>query len=537
MAVGSLQAMVCEASLGRESKVAVRGEGGELSYGQLVEGARGIAASLREAGIGRGDRVGVWMEKTTACVQALLGILLSGAAYVPLDPRAPWRRSRAIAEDCQLAALFVDAPRLPALAELLPGLPLRFLVVQSPNGPGDEAGGTRWRSFAQCLAQNAPLEAEPEIGPDDVAYILYTSGSTGTPKGVVHTHGSGLSFVRWVQERFAVHDGDVFSSHAPFHFDLSISDLWAALGCGAEVRLFDSTEAMLAPHLVRSLDAEGITVWYSVPSILVSMLDAGGLGLRRPSRLRTLFFAGEVFPTPQLRRLRDALPGVRLFNLFGPTETNVCTYWEVPERLEADTPIPIGGGCENLETFVVDDRGAVVAAPGAEGTLWVRGGNLMRGYWGDETRTATMLQPDPRGVSGLACCTGDVVRLRPDGHYDFKGRRDHMIKTRGYRVELGEIEAALASHPAVREAVAVPLPHPAYGNRIVASVVGRPGEAVDPFALQAFCKERLPGYMVPERLEVRDELPRTSTGKADRSALRESWSRTEQELQREGEGR
>ena len=176
-----------------------------------------------------------------------------------------------------------------------------------------------------------------------------------------------------------------------------------------------------------------------------------------------------------------------------------------------------------METFALDDTGAEVRAPGSVGTLWARGGNLMRGYWNDPERTARTLQPDPRGRPGLAYNTGDLVRLRPDGDYDFLGRRDHMVKTRGYRVELGEVEAGLAAHPAVLEAVVVPLPDPALGHRLNASVVLRSGASADAAALRAHLAERLPGYMVPDVIDVRGELPRTSTGKIDRGTLRTQW--------------
>ena len=158
-----------------------------------------------------------------------------------------------------------------------------------------------------------------------------------------------------------------------------------------------------------------------------------------------------------------------------------------------------------------------------EGTLWARGGNLMQGYWNDRERTATSLQPDPRGRLGLAYCTGDRVKLLASGDYQFLGRRDHMIKTRGYRVELGEIESALTAHPDVLEAVVVPLPDPQLGNRLVASIVPRTGRQPSPGELRGFCTERLPLYMVPEQLEVLITFPRTSTGKADRQALTRSW--------------
>jgi amino acid adenylation domain-containing protein len=522
------------AELAGPEKIAVRaGERGEqsLTYGRLIEGAHSIAGTLRQAGIGRGNRVGVWMEKSPATVQAILGILYAGAAYVPLDPRSPWRRCRIIAMDCGMSGLIVDAPALPSLPDLLDGWNPRLVLVDA----GIEEARRALAPHATRVSVGTLAEAAVSVpdrkavrpSPEDLAYLFYTSGSTGAPKGVVHTHSSGAAFTRWVLERFAIHGNDIFSSHAPFHFDLSISDLYAALGAGATVHLIGTTEAMLAAYLVRKVPEWGITVWYSVPSILVAMLDQGGLERTGFGRVRILFFAGEVFPTPQLRRLRRALPGVDLYNLFGPTETNVCTYYEVPPDISdnATAPIPIGRACEHLKTFVLDDDGREVNEE--EGTLWVCGDNLMQGYWNDHERTAVSFRPDPHGRPGLAYCTGDRVRLLASGDYQFLGRSDHMIKTRGYRVELGEIESTLTAHPDVLEAVAVPLPDPQCGNRLVASIVPRTGRQPSPGELRGFCTERLPIYMVPERIEVRNAFPRTSTGKADRQALARDWTTKE----------
>jgi amino acid adenylation domain-containing protein len=514
-------------------KAAVRsGENGEhsLDYDALLGGARSIAATLCESGVGRGDRVGIWMEKSPASVQTILGVLMAGAAYVPLDPRSPWRRCASIARNCEMRALVADGGHLKLLPELLAGWAPRLVVADADPEQASqaiEASGSQGclvTTLDSALsAPSGPVLRRPR--PDDLAYILYTSGSTGTPKGVAHTHGSGAAFTRWVLSRFGIVSDDVFSSHAPFHFDLSISDLYASLGAGATLHLIGTLEAMLANHLVRRVPAWGITVWYSVPSILVSMLDSGGLEAAGFGHVRLLFFAGEVFPTAQLRRLRRALPKVGLFNLFGPTETNVCTYYEVPSDIpETWThPIPIGRACEHMETFVLDDEGHEVGV-GAEGTLWAKGGNLMQGYWADPERTATSLRPDPRGRPGLAYCTGDRVRLQADGDYEFRGRRDHMIKTRGFRVELGEIESTLAGHPEVLEAVAIPLADPHVGHRIVATVVPRGGLRPEPASLRAFCARQLPSYMVPEKIEVMQVFPRTSTGKADRQALARRWT-------------
>ncbi|MDQ3263495.1 MAG: amino acid adenylation domain-containing protein [Myxococcota bacterium] len=511
------------------NKPAVLGTDAQLSYGELFAGARGIAAALAEAGIGRGSRVGLWMDKTPAAVQALLGVLYSGAAYVPLDPRSPWPRTRTIALDCQLAGMVVDSAKFGLLPEFLDGQSPRLVLLSGDPAelPATLPETLRFEALAEATARPALKLPSPEAG--ELAYILYTSGSTGVPKGVVHTHASGVAFVDWVRDTFGTGPEDVFSSHAPFHFDLSISDLFAALASGASVRLLSATEGMLPAYLARMIEPWGITVWYSVPSVLVAMLEAG-LEKAPPRGLKILFFAGEVFATAQLRRLRKALPQTRLYNLFGPTETNVCTYYQVPEQIpeEQTAPIPIGKGCEHMETFVLDDEGREQRQVGEQGTLWARGGNLMQGYWNDAERTARTLFQDPRRREGVACCTGDQVRLLPDGNYEFLGRRDHMVKTRGYRVELGEIEASLAAHPSVLEGVAVPLPDPKLGNRLVASVVLRKGEQLDVNTLRNHCAARLPGYMVPEVFELRGELPRTSTGKVDRGMLRVEWQGREE---------
>ena len=516
------------ASLAPASKTAIWNADSSCTYGELISRAEGIAAALHEAGVGRGDRVGIWMDKTPNCVQAILGTMAAGAAYVPLDPRAPWRRCRTIAEDCGFAAVIADQPRLASLLSFLEGLSTRKVIMDAPEEAIRAAQlptGISVEAFAAAAARGPAQCAEPV--PHDLAYILYTSGSTGTPKGVIHTHASGLAFTNWVQERFAITPDDIFSSHAPFHFDLSISDLYASLGSGASLRLISSLEGMLAAHLVKLITESKITVWYSVPSILVSMLNGGDIEKQGLPTLRILFFAGEVFPTPQLRRLRRALPKVGLFNLFGPTETNVCTYYEVPPEIPEDrtAPISIGRACEHMETFVLNEAGDVVGE-GVEGVLWAKGGNLMSGYWNDPKRTAATLVNDPRkeaGGQGLAYSTGDYVKLQPDGNYEFLGRRDHMVKSRGFRIELGEIESVLSGHPEILEAIAVPIPDPEVGNRIVASVVARAGQSPDTNQLRAYCSRFLPTYMVPEQIEVRESMALTSTGKTDRQLLLREW--------------
>ncbi|MCA9730211.1 MAG: AMP-binding protein, partial [Candidatus Eisenbacteria bacterium] len=341
---------------------------------------------------------------------------------------------------------------------------------------------------------------------------------TGRPKGVVLSHRAAIAFTDWAVRTFSLGAEDRLSNHAPFHFDLSTFDLYGAFAVGASVRLIKPLEAMLAPWLARMIREEGITIWYSVPSVLAAMAQSTPeLARAVGPQLRWMLFAGEVFPTPQLRALRDAVPQVRLGNLFGPTETNVCTWYEVCELPEGDAPIPIGKVCDHLTGSIRGEDGREVA-PGAVGLLWIAGGNLLSGYWGDAdlTRQRMARGSDDR----LFYNTGDLVRRSADGTLIFQGRRDHLVKVRGYRVELGEVEAAVHALPEVAEAVVVAVEDAQHGHRLdLHAVLKAPSPDADR-ELRVGLADRLPAYMIPARIWIRGDLPRTSSGKVDRNRLR-----------------
>jgi clorobiocin biosynthesis protein CloN4 len=257
--------------------------------------------------------------------------------------------------------------------------------------------------------------------------------------------------------------------------------------------------------LVEFVRDERITVWYSVPSALIMMLDAG-LPALHGGPLRAVLFAGEPFPLLPLRRLRRGLPAARLLNLYGPTETNVCTYHEVDELADdRATPVPIGRACSGDEVWAVKADGTH-AGPGEEGELMVAGPTVMLGYWG---------QP-PQGDRPYA--TGDIVRALAGGCYEYIGRRDHMVKVRGHRIELGDVEAAIGQHPGV-QACAVVVHGSGLQARLVAFVVPAPGAAPTLLELKRHCAERLPRYMIVDLVETVEALPRTRNGKIDRLAL------------------
>jgi L-proline---[L-prolyl-carrier protein] ligase len=500
-------------------EVAVVDGARSTTYSELERRANQLGHLLLDLGVECGDRVGIYLEKSIESLLAIYGTLKAGAVYVPLDLDAPPARLGYIAKDCEIRHLLTGSEKASRWSELVAaGAPIETIVVlNSPRGARDGTAPARLLGVQE-------LEARPESSPpsatssDDLAYLLYTSGSTGTPKGVMLSHLNALAFVEWAVARFDVQMDDRLSSHAPLHFDLSILDLFAAARAGAAVVLVPPGASVFPIELVRFIERTKISVWYSVPSVLGMIALRGGISGGDLAHLRAVLFAGEVFPTKHLRRLMALLPKARFYNLYGPTETNVCTYYEVPPLPEDKIdPIPIGTPITDVDVFAVKDDGDV-ASPGEVGELHVRGPTVMRGYWANPKLTAEVLVSDQAGGTGERVYkTGDLVCEDDDGNYLFLGRRDSQIKSRGYRIELGEIETTLLAHPAVVECAVTAIADEVFTNRIKAFVVVK--EEVGEAELVRFSSERIPHYMLPDSFELVDALPKTSTGKIDRQRL------------------
>lgn len=491
--------------------------GAAITYAGLGRLTDRLRDRLRALGVAPGDRVGIYLRKSIDAVAAIYGILKTGAAYVPVDPLAPVARNAFILNDCSVKAVIVGAsfegalrteldwlgaaPRILALATAGSGMALPAAL--------DEAD----------RASTAPATANGAPAPDSLAYILYTSGSTGNPKGVMLSHRNAMSYVAWCTEVFRPTHDDRLSNHAPLHFDLSILDLFLAVRHAAALIPIGEEIGKDPARLARLISEKRITIWYSAPSILTLLTQYGGLDRHAVPSLRIVLFAGEVFPVKHLRAIKELWPAPRFFNLYGPTETNVCTYFEVPAQIPAErtAPYPIGAACSHFRTRVVGDDGRE-APRGSEGELWAAGDGVMQGYWNlpDESARAFVVGAD--GVRWYR--TGDIVVEDDTGNYLFVGRRDRMVKRRGYRVELGEIEAALYKHPDVEEAAVIALPDSESGVRIRAFLTCRGGKRPSMIELKRFSAENLPLYMVPDVLTVTDSLPKTSTGKTDYQKLK-----------------
>ena len=511
-----LQRLLTEAAMGQPQRPAVASDGCLLTYQELDQLSNKVARALLRLGVMPGDRVGILAPKSAAAVIALYGTLKAGACYVPLDPKAPAGRLSHIVRDSGAVVIVADEARASQAATVADALPQQpGVLVVSATGVAGESG--------EPLAEELAIET-------DLAYILYTSGSTGTPKGVMISHRNSLTFVDWAAAAAGLGEQDRVCSPAPLHFDLSVFDIFAACRAAACLTVLPERAATFPVAIARWLEAERISVWYSVPSVLTLLACYGSLQQVDLSGLRMVIFAGEVFPPKHLARLMAELPHLRYLNWYGPTETNVCTAFEVSSGWADDRPAPIGKACANTEVLAVTSEGRRVSRPGEEGELYVRGPSLMRGYWRQPAKTSEALVRNPfqEECDELVYRTGDLVTLEPDGNYAYLGRRDHMVKIRGYRVELGEVEATLYQHPAIREAAVLPAPDELLGSRLRAVITTDGGGNLTREEVLDHCRQWLPSYMVPDLVEFREEMPRTSTGKVDRAGL--AQERNELEL-------
>lgn len=498
-----------------------------ITYAELAREVGKATHTLAAAGVGPGSLVGLWMEKTPEAVIALLAVLSRGGAYVPLDPVAPAPRIARIVANTRLAVLITTGDKAQArVGELLAAEPLPHLrrVVTPSDGTFDHPGLelAAWGA-APAPAAGANPAAHPTVTGGYLAYVLHTSGSTGTPKGVAISHDDALAFVECAATFWEARETDAFACHAPLHFDLTVFDLFVAFRAGAKVVLLPEFYSAFPKKMVEAIDGHGVTVWNSVVSALTLMVDKVDLTKASLASVRHVIFSGEVMPMRVLRKVRAAFGAARLWNVYGQTEANTSMFHEVVTIPEDDAArLPIGRPLPGFEVFALADDGAVVTAPGGVGELYVRGGTpASGGYLRDDERTAEKFVIDPLlpDTRRRVYRTGDRVRLGDDGAWTFVGRTDNLIKTRGYRVELGEVELALLAAPGVAEAAVVAVPSESIGHDLVAFAIAAEGVTLAPNDVLAHVGRSLPAYMVPSALHLRDTFPRTSTQKVDRNAL------------------
>jgi amino acid adenylation domain-containing protein len=488
---GCVQQLVAAQAERRPDATAVATLGERLTYGELERQARRLARALRRRAAAPGALVGLCLPRSPAMVTAVLGVLEAGAAYVPLDPALP---------DERLAAILAEArPRLVVTTAALAGrLPdAEVLLLDDP---------------ASGIAGESAAALTPLAAPADLAYAIFTSGSTGRPKGVLVPHSAVVAFLEAMRRRPGCGEGDVLLAVTTLAFDIAVLELLLPLATGGCCWIADRAEVADGLRLAGLLETSQATVMQATPAGWRVLLEAGWRG---DGRLRMLC-GGEALP-PALAAALLARGGA-LWNVYGPTETTVWSA--VGAVVAADGPVGIGRPIANTEIHLLDRRLQSVP-PGVAGQLFIAGAGVTRGYLGQPAATATAFLPDPwSGRPGARMyATGDLARRRGDGVLDYLGRADRQVKVRGFRIELEEIELALAGHAAVHEAAVLVRQGEDGDARLAAFVSGDLDAAAAPAALREHLRRQLPDYMVPPSVTVLAELPHTPAGKVDRRRL------------------
>lgn len=487
-----------------EGAPAIDHEGAVVTYGELRSRVATLAAEFRRRGVDRGGRVAMHLPHGPLEPAIPLAAWHAGSVAVPLDLHWPVDRVREILDRSDAGLLVARGQRGAALARRLGApWPERTILVEAPTSwPGDRV---------EALPPDPGLPPLTDLRSDDAASILFTSGSTGVPKGVTLTRENVDVFATHWAAELGLARGDRVAHCSDLAFDLSLLEIGATLCGGATV--VPVPEALLgfprdlAPWVAR----RGISVWYSVPSLVVGLIREGLAGLEPRHRLRALLYAGERMGVDEAVAVRRAFPYARILNLFGPTETNVSCFHELP-RDHGGGEVPIGRPCPYLDLRLLDDAGREAD----EGEIVASGGTVMAGYWAEPRREQWVEIEGRRYL-----CTGDRARRDESGVLTFLGRADRMIKIRGYRVEPEEVEAALAEIAGVDRAVVVPAGGALERPRLAALVQVDPSTSLDPDAIRGALAKRLPGYAIPDLLVAVDELPRTARGKVDVARARE----------------
>lgn len=509
---------------------AFRFEGEGLTYRELVRLSNGLAHLLIEQGVQRGDRVGIYLNKSLETAIAIYGIWKAGGAYVPLDPNSPVSRLAFVIEDCSIHYLITQKSKRSCLPDLLQGGSMLTCLIGLPDGLlnkivpmlSETVRTVSWEAVQYNATDTLPVVSVME---QDLAYIMYTSGSTGTPKGIMHTHQSGLSYARMAATLYGLNQSDRLGNHSPLHFDMSTFDYFAGPLAGATTVIIPEAHTKMPASLSQLVEDEALTIWYSVPFALIQLLLRGALNQRDLSALRWVMFGGEPYPTKYMYALMEKLPQARFCNVYGPAEINQCSFYHVPPLASGETipdeVAPIGKIWANAEERVLDEEDRVVAL-GEVGELVVCTPTMMTAYWKRPDLNAIAFFHETLGdKTAIFYRTGDLVQQRPDGYYQFVGRKDRQVKLRGYRVELDEVEAVLITHDQVETAAVYEVSYDEGEHTIEAVVILTMGSRLGCSDLLRYASERLPRYAVPQRIEIATSYPLTGTGKIDRRALQQ----------------
>lgn len=480
-------------------KVAVRDEGSALTFGQLEERAREVGTWVSGRCAPR-TPVALYLEKSSACLAAMMGVVYAGCFYSVLDVRQPAERLSAIMDTLRPGVVLTDEVNCARAQELLGDCGLEIVCIEGIS----------------CRADNDGLSALRDQALDiDPLYVNFTSGSTGVPKGVAVAHRSVIDFIGHFTSLFGIAETDELGNQAPFDFDVSVKDIYSCLSTGATMHLIPREYFSEPVKLMDYLADRCITtcIWAVSAMCFVSIM--GGFDYRVPETINKVIFSGEVMPPKQLAKWRRALPDAMYVNVYGPTEiTCNCTYHVVDREYAKDEVIPAGRAFPNERVFLLDEENREVLKPGRQGEVCVAGTCLALGYYNAPERTAEVFVANPSrtAVPETMYRTGDLGMWNENGDLVYVGRKDHQIKHLGQRIELGEIESSAQGADGVEQACCI---YNAKKKRIIMFYTGNMQED----SLLTDLSAKLPHYMVPSKIILLKSMPLTKNGKIDRTAL------------------
>lgn len=461
-----------------------------LSFKKLGNSIEYLSYELIMVGLSKCDRVGIYVQDKANAVIAIGACIKAGLVFVPLDTGNTRVRNSEICLNCRLQALILspgcEFPGTKGLIDLSEhSIEGYKIILLSPNEVLDTSGI-----------------------PSDLAFILNTSGSTGVPKAVMITHQNVCSFIQWSFDQYHFYSTDRFASIAPFHFDLSVFDIYVSLYFNATLVLFEP-EVVKNPMLLAAHIAEyNISVLYATPTLYISLVDYGKMSKYRYDAVRYIFFAGEPFQIPKLKALYQIIPQARYSNWYGPTETNVVTYYDLPQNImDIKEALPIGVPCTHVIARMAYGTDHPV------GTLCISGPNVSAGYFNQPSLTKEVFHLEDQVMWYR---TGDLVSVHASGNYFFHGRKDRMVKRRGYRIELDEVQHILSGLDCFEQVAVI---HTTHHGALQINCVYTSIQPLDRLTIAHQVQSKLPMYMMPDHFIWIEALPLTSTGKIDYKAV------------------
>jgi len=483
-----------------------------ITYTQLRDQAYQLANELVKLGVSKGDRVGIYMNRSFESAVSVYGVLFAGAAYVPIDTNLPTSGVLDVVNDCDLQVLISKKQFKKQVAAITAEVSSLKIVIGLDQDPSDQVKAISWDAI------NAEAATPPhiEISEEDIAYIIYTSGTTGKPKGIVHTHYSGYSYAKLSAELYDLSHTDILGNHSHLHYDISTMGYLTMPYVGGCTIIVPEAHTKFPVSLGQMIEAEGMTVWYSVPLALIQLLSSEALVGKEMDQLRWVLFGGEIFATKYFKELFKLLPNATFSNVYGPAEVNQCTFYNFDKDTILTDDIPLGEAWPETRIDLID---RVSEGKDEVGELVVASSTRMWGYWNKEhlTTDKTIQIKDPNSHLQTYYKTGDLVKLTVDGELIFVGRKDRQIKLRGYRVELNGIESILLSNQAIAETAVYAIKH-GDANQIYANIV-LTSEPIDEGELNKYLAGYLPSYAIPQHYRFVDSIPRTGAGKVNYKLL------------------